>query len=399
MLEYFRKLLDSDSFAPHGYCLLWNPQLIWTHVVSDALIGVAYFSIPVVIAHFLTQRRDIAFSWIVWMFAIFIMACGMTHFLSIWTLWHPDYGIEALVKALTAAASVVTAVALWPLLPRAIAVPSPAMLQRVNGDLRLRIDERDEALAALERATAERERTEDLLRQSQKMEAVGQLTGGIAHDFNNLLTIVVGNLDRAQRLAATDPAVTKALGHARQGAERAAVLTQQLLAFSRKQPLRPEIHDVNALVRGMADLLERTIGDGIHIETRLEDGLWPVNVDANQTENALLNLVVNARDAMPGGGSLTIATYSRSDPGGDPGGDHVIVEVTDDGTGMDEDTVAQVFDPFFTTKAIGKGTGLGLSQVHGFISQSNGTIDIDSRPGEGTRVRIALPRAQIGVSA
>lgn len=389
-MEYFRKLLETQSFAPHGYCLLWRPELIWTHVVSDALIGLAYFSIPIAIARFLSKRRDVAFGWVVWMFAVFIMACGLTHFFSIWTLWNPDYGIEALIKAITAVASVVTAVALWPLLPRAIALPSPAMLQLANTDLRLRIDERDAAMASLKHETAERQRTEELLRQSQKMEAVGQLTGGIAHDFNNLLTTVVGNLERAQRLSAGNAEVERALGNAMRGAERAATLTQQLLAFSRKQPLQPQVQNLNGLIEGMADLVDRAMGSEFKVELDLAPDLWPVNVDANQTENAILNLVVNARDAMPSGGTLKIASYNAlADKGR---GDEVVIDVTDDGVGMDEDMKAKVFEPFFTTKPVGKGTGLGLSQVYGFIKQSDGHVEIDSAPDRGTRIRIRLPR-------
>ncbi len=248
MFDYFQRLLAERGLAPHGYCLLWEPALIWTHVIADALIGLAYFSIPAVLATYLTRRRDIDFGWVAWMFAAFIMACGTTHFFAIWTLWHPDYGIEGLVKAATAGVSVFTAVALWPLLPRAIALPSPAQLQNVNADLKVRIAERDAALAALQREAGERARAEEALRQAQKMEAVGQLTGGIAHDFNNLLTVVVANLDRARRLGGGDARVDAALGNALSGAERAAKLTDQLLTFSRRQQLQPEVQDLNAVL-------------------------------------------------------------------------------------------------------------------------------------------------------
>ena len=388
MFDYFQRLLGERGLAPHGFCLLWDPALIWTHVVADALIGLAYFSIPVFIAYFLTRRRDVAFGWVIWLFAAFILACGTTHFLSIWTLWHPDYGIEGLVKAATAVVSVLTALALWPLLPRIIALPSPAQLQRVNDALQLRIGERDAAMAALQHETAERERTEELFRQSQKMEAVGQLTGGIAHDFNNLLTVVVANLDRIRRLSEDDVRLERPVSSAIAGAERAAALTRQLLAFSRRQPLvatECDLNDAVATVRALAGA-GMTAAD-IHLD--LAPDLWRVTADVNQVENALLNLVVNARDAMPGGGRLTIATRNVTDAVGAC----VEVAVSDTGTGMPPDVVDRVFEPFFTTKAVGAGTGLGLSQVYGFVTQSGGTVAVESEVGHGTTVRIRLPQA------
>src|SRR6185369_3919134 len=245
MFGWFQRLWDAPGMAPHGYCLLWQPELIWTHDISDALIGTAYFSIPVAIAYFLIKRRDVQFGWVVWMFAIFIMACGATHFMSIWTLWRADYGIEAIIKACTALASVSTAVALWPLLPKAIALPSQAQLQSMNEDLRLRIDERDMALAALEKEKTERLATEDMLRQSQKMEAIGQLTGGIAHDFNNLLSIIIAGIERADRISSvSDERASRSLKAAIDAAEQASTLTHQLLAYSRRQTLQPVIQDL-----------------------------------------------------------------------------------------------------------------------------------------------------------
>jgi signal transduction histidine kinase len=398
MLDYVRELLNADRFAPHGYCLLWQPELIWTHVISDALIGLSYFSIPVALAYFLTKRRDVQFGWVVWMFATFIMACGITHFFAIWTLWNPDYGPEALVKAGTAAASVFTAVALWPLLPRAIALPSPAQLQRVNQDLTLRIAERDAALAALQRETAERLKAEEMLRQAQKMEAVGQLSGGIAHDFNNMLTVVLANLDKAARIAHGDPKLQRSLADAISGAERAAALTDRLLAFARRQPLQPTKHDPNEIVEGMRSLFERSLGERVRIATDLQPGVWPVSVDRNQMENALLNLAVNARQAMPDGGTLRIATRNVRGEDADGAaealpGDHVLIEVADSGIGMPPEVRERAFEPFFTTKEVGAGTGLGLSQVYGFTKQSGGSISLESEPGAGTTISIHLPRA------
>jgi signal transduction histidine kinase len=389
MFGYLQKLLGATGLAPHGFCLLWDPALIWTHVIADALIGLAYFSIPVALIVFVTRRPDLRFKWAAWLFAGFIVACGTTHFFSIWTLWNPDYGPEALVKLVTAAVSVATAVALWPLLPRLLALPSPTQLQLVNDDLRLRITERDTALAALAAETEERLRAEAMLRQAQKMDAVGQLTAGIAHDFNNLLTVIMANIDRAKRFADDDARLLPALEGAMAGADRAAQMTDRLLAYARLQPLQPEVRDLNAIVRQMVDLLGTTLDSAIGIDADLAPDLWPVCIDTAQTETAILNLAVNARDAMPAGGALRLTTRNLPDAGGD----RVVLEVSDTGTGMDETIREHVFEPFFTTKSLGDGTGLGLSQVYGFVQQSDGDVTIESTPGFGTTIRILLPRA------
>jgi len=245
---------------------------------------------------------------------------------------------------------------------------------------------------------------EAALRQAQKMEAIGQLTGGVAHDFNNLLQVVLGSLERLRVRARRgggrlDADLDRLVDAAIQGGQRAANLTNHLLAFSRQQPLAPRQLDVNKLVTGMSDMLSRMLGESVKIEVVLAGGLWRVMADENQLENALLNLAVNARDAMPGGGRLTIETanahldeaYARAEQDVAPG-QYVLVAVTDTGTGMPPEVVAKVFEPFFTTKGIGQGTGLGLSQVYGFIKQSGGHVKIYSEVGEGTTIKIYLPR-------
>ena len=244
---------------------------------------------------------------------------------------------------------------------------------------------------------AERERTEEALRQAQKMEAIGQMTGGVAHDFNNLLTAVLGNLELALRRT-EDERLRRYLTGATEAAQRGARLTEQLLAFSRKQRLEPEPVDLNGLVSGMQDLLRSTLGSAVRIETTLQRDLWPAMVDATQLELVILNLAINSRDAMPGGGQITVGTANSSagDAGrpGDLGaGDFVVVSVADTGTGMSEEVLAHAFEPFFTTKAVGGGTGLGLSQVYGFARQSGGSVKVDTAPGRGTTVSVYVPRA------
>ncbi|MBV9836455.1 MAG: response regulator [Alphaproteobacteria bacterium] len=261
-----------------------------------------------------------------------------------------------------------------------------------------------ERTRALELEVANRSRAEAALRQSQKMEAVGQLTGGIAHDFNNMLTGIMGALDLIKRRIASGRLenLDRYMDAASVSAQRAAGLTQRLLAFSRRQSLDSRPLDVNELLRSLDDLLGRSLSERIDLRIGLADDLPAAIADANQLENAILNLVLNARDAMPEGGRLSVetsfvhigaaATSAASMPDGRPGG-YVIVEVRDTGVGMDEAVLEKVFDPFFTTKPLGQGTGLGLSMVYGFAKQSGGFVRIDSKPGHGTSVRIYLPAA------
>jgi PAS domain S-box-containing protein len=240
---------------------------------------------------------------------------------------------------------------------------------------------------------------EEQLRQAQKMEAVGHLTGGVAHDFNNLLTVIMGNLEHLERILPPAQPSQRIVAAALRGASRAAMLTHRLLAFSRRQPLIPEVLSVNKLVAGMSDLMRRTLGETVLIETVLAGGLWPTLADSNQLENAVINLAINARDAMPEGGKLTIETanthldeaYARMHGEVQPG-QYVGIFITDTGIGMDGDTVSQAFEPFFTTKEVGQGTGLGLSQVYGFIKQSGGHVKLYSEVGDGTTVKLYLPR-------
>jgi len=262
-----------------------------------------------------------------------------------------------------------------------------------------------EGIVVNSRDITELKQREDQLRQAQKMEAVGQLTGGVAHDFNNLLTAIIGNLEMACLHLDDDNEVRPLIEIASRAAERGATLTQHLLAFARRQPLTPERVDVGELLANMSALLERTLGSDIEIALDVADGLWPVRADASQLQNAILNLAINARDAMPDGGRLTISAGNRqvtagssradgNDDSGPPGGDYVAVSVADTGTGMTEETLKRAFEPFFTTKEVGRGSGLGLSMVFGFAKQSGGHASAESRPGDGTTIRLLLPRAE-----
>jgi signal transduction histidine kinase/ActR/RegA family two-component response regulator len=249
-----------------------------------------------------------------------------------------------------------------------------------------------EANRRLKREMEEREKAEAALRQAQKMEAMGQLTGGVAHDFNNLLMVASSGLDLMEKTS--DPARRERLkGAIRQAIDRGASLTQQLLAFARRAPLKPEIVDLNVLLRGMREMLDRTLREDIIVHLDPAPDIWPVEIDSSQLEVAILNAAVNARDAMPNGGSITVSADNKP-AGGASERDLVQISIRDTGSGMPPDVLARVFEPFFTTKEVGKGTGLGLSQVYGFAHASGGEVQIDSAPGSGTTVSLLLPRSE-----
>ncbi|HEY4444210.1 MAG TPA: response regulator [Steroidobacteraceae bacterium] len=280
-------------------------------------------------------------------------------------------------------------------------------LERFNAELEQRVAERTSELVRfneqlelrIKERTHERETALAQLFEAQKMDTIGQLTGGVAHDFNNLLMAVLGSLSLLEKRLPDDPRSHKLLQNAVQGAQRGAALTQRLLAFSRRQELKPEPVDVHQLVSGMKELLERALGHGVELQTQFQGTLPAALVDANQLELALLNVALNARDAMPDGGRLTISadqhvqTADATDAALQPGA-YLRIRITDDGIGMDEMTLAKATEPFFTTKGPGKGTGLGLSMVHGLAAQSGGLLRINSRPNAGTTIELWLPMAK-----
>ncbi len=271
-----------------------------------------------------------------------------------------------------------------------------AALRRANRELSERAEALSQSNTLLAEQIEERAKAEEQLRQSQKMQALGQLTGGIAHDFNNLLTVIQGSADILSRDELADDRRKRFARAIVQAAENAAVLTSQLLAFARRQPLKPELVDLSLLVGSMTDLIDRTMGERIKIKTKLDRSACPVLVDRNQLQSAILNVASNARDAMPDGGTLRIVVSSMTSECGERTSS---VAITDTGTGMDQETVSRIFEPFFTTKKTGQGTGLGLSQVYGFASQSGGDVVCDSVPGKGTTLTLLLPCSEVTVSA
>lgn len=403
-------ILDPSGLTPHGFCLLWQPWLIWIQATSNLLIGCSYLAISTIIIHVLKSRKDFAFRLIFVMFAVFVLLCGMGHWLDTLTLWVPAYRLQTAVNAATAIASLATMSALYFLLPTIMSFPSPAQvaaahdaLRRSNDDLELRVVDRTskltEANARLVSAAADQARIEEALRQAHKMEAVGQLTGGVAHDFNNLLTPIIGGLDILVHRDLGNEKEKKLILGALSSAERARAVVQRLLAFSRQQPVKLEEISLFQLVTGMIDLLNGSIGPNIAVTVNVSETLPLVLVDPNQIEMAILNLAVNARDAMPGGGKLAIAAARehitashRSNLGP---GSFVCLSIRDSGCGMNDRELLKAIEPFYTTKEVGKGTGLGLSMVHGVLAQMNGCLLLSSIVGVGTTAELWLPLSKI----
>ncbi len=329
-----------STLSPHGACLLWTPDLIWLNGISDALTGAAFFAAVFVLTLFLWRRwHDVMFRGVFWTLTIFFALCGVTRLLSILTLWVPAYDIEGIAKSLLALVSVGVTAALLLMLPRILVLPTRIQLQQAYAALEEETRQRRSAEAMVQRFQAI-EATDSQVRQAQKMEAVGQLTGGVAHDFNNILTVITGTIEILSDAVKDRPHLAQIANLISSAAARGADLTQHLLAFARRQPLQPRNTDVNALIVDAARLLRPTLGEQIEIESMLAHDAAPALIDPSQLSTAILNLALNARDAMPDGGKLTLETknvvlddsYASMNSDVRPG-DYVMIAVSDTGDG------------------------------------------------------------------
>lgn len=418
MVDHSEHLFSADGFMPHGMCYLWKPDILGLHVTSDALIVLAYFSIPFTLLYFVRKRSDLEFNWMFVCFAVFIVACGATHLMEIWTIWYPAYWLAGTVKAVTALASVPTAILLVKLVPVALRVPSPATLrlanarleqevgerQRAEGEVR-RINEQLEARVAertaqLEQATQdllhemqERQRAQQNLVQQERLRALSQMATGIAHDINNALAPAALY---AHSLIERDPTLNararEYLTVIQDAIDDVAHTVSRMKEFAGARELHRahERVDLNAIIRQVIELTgprwnqrAHDGSNGIHLNIELAPSLPQVVGSPVEIRDAVTHLVLNAADAMPDGGTLTLRTRSAED-------EQVIVEVVDTGIGMDETTRARCLEPFFTTKGE-RGSGLGLPMVYGVVERHHGRIEIDSAPGRGTLVRVKLP--------
>ena len=389
-----------STLIPHGACLLWRPELIWLNAVSDAIVAGAFFTTAFVLGLFVwRRRRDVMFRGVFWSLAIFSAVCGIAYLLSIVTLWVPVHGIEGVTKGLLALISLGLTATMLRMRPQLLVRPTRIQLAEAYAALEEEIRQRRKAEAMVKRFR-EIEATESQVRQAQKMEAIGQLTGGVAHDFNNILTVITGSIEILGDAIKDRPDLVQITDMISAAAARGADLTQHLLAFARRQPLQPRSTDVNALEIDAARLLRPTLGEHIEIESMLAHDSAPALIDPSQLSTAMLNLALNARDAMPNGGKLTLETknvvldesYAGMNSEVKPG-NYVMIAVSDTGKGIPGSVLDKVFEPFFTTKEVGKGSGLGLSMVYGFVKQSNGHIKIYSEEGHGTTVKLYLPQA------
>ncbi|WP_316213674.1 MULTISPECIES: ATP-binding protein [unclassified Bradyrhizobium] len=391
-----------STLTPHEACLPWQPGLLWLNVVSEAVLACGSLAMAIAVAVFLLRRHGD-------MLRIFVSLIGalgglaavgaVSCALSIAGLWVPVDGLAAAIKVVLALISAVLGTGLLLGLPHLLVMPTRVQLLQAYAALEEETRQRRNA-EAMVRRFQEMEATEAQVRQAQKMEAIGQLTGGVAHDFNNILTVITGSIEMLSDGVKDRPLLAQITSMIGAAAARGADLTRHLLAFARQQPLQPRSTDINALVVDVAGLLRPTLGVQIEIESMLAHDAAPALIDPSQLSTAILNLALNARDAMPNGGKLILETknvvldtdYASRNSEVRPG-NYVMIAVSDTGEGIPRPLLDKVFDPFFTTKGLGKGSGLGLSMVYGFVRQSNGHIKIYSEEGHGTTVRLYLPQA------
>jgi C4-dicarboxylate-specific signal transduction histidine kinase len=401
MIETMR----SSLFMPHGMCFLWQPGVLWLHAVSDTIVAVSYFMIPLALIYFVRRRRDLPFNWMFVMFGVFILGCGATHVMAVWTLWMPNYWIDGFVKAGTAVASVTTATVLWWVMPAMLALPSPEQLRRANEDLAREVGERRRAESELERARDEleirvQERTTELfalqneLAHALRVTTMGELAASIAHEVNQPLAAVVTNANACQRWLDADPPngeeAAASLRRIVRDGERASEIVKRIRSFVKKgSPHTAAPEDLNDLVDEVFALVrDASTRYRIEIHSDLSRDLPTVNADRVQLQQVVLNLVMNAIDAMrrvdDGPRRLTVRTHAE-----DPG--QVVVSISDTGVGVGEDPVDKLFEPFYTTKA--SGMGMGLSVSRSIVENHGGRLWASVNPGPGATFTFSLPAA------
>lgn len=398
MFSFFWELFDTSDFPARWHCGNWSEGLGWLHILSDCAIFGAYFAIPVVLGFFVMRRRDVPFTGIFWLFAAFILSCGIGHAVEASLFWHPWYRFSGLVKLATALVSWATVIALIPMLPKALALPG---LAKVNEQLAHEIAER-------KRSEEERRVLEAQFQHSQKLESLGVMAGGIAHDFNNMLASILGYADLARRDLPAGSPCGHHLAEVIHGTRRAAELTNQMLAFSGKGRFVVEPMNLAALVADMSRLLQVSISKNSTLQISSAADLPAVDADAPQLRQIIMNLIINASEAIgEKNGVIRVRTdarhcdlaFLRQTFLGEqlPEGRYVFLEVADTGCGMSEETRARIFDPFFSTKFTGR--GLGLAAVLGIVRGHRGAIEVLSAPGKGTTFRVLFPASRLPVKS